>query len=141
MMTDEKFKMKHTLNSNSWHCWLANLLQQGNEICPGDTMDICSYIIRITRGVFVLMVAFIIAAVVGGMAGMMLISVWDLVQWMLFGGPALSEIEWVLVSVITFFLCFFMYEWLDYRASVRPGFLTLAYRKFKSKSCCTINFD
>lgn len=134
--------MNPTLNSKSWHFWLANFCAE-NNIWDTDTIDICKYTRRVVRGIFLLAVFGIIVAVFGFTT---LYSIGNVFSVIFLDGYEMQPITWfmmILYSIVGY--CVFRdYQDTQKRKQPKiakdPGFLTLAYRKFKEKTCFMVNF-
>lgn len=139
----ESFKMK----SGSWHLWLANLFtSKWERFDVGDTTDICTYTRRVIRGAFWGSVA---GLVLGAVAAWIIFSCGNLFGWLLMGYQLefVTQLFWFIMACFGIMFSIFaakekIVEKLDdigdkfaNRPPKPPGFLTLAYRKFKEKTC------
>jgi len=150
--------MEFELDTKSWHFKLANFgIRRVREW--RDDNDLCSYIQAILCGSIWFIIALSIATVVIGLTGNMFYEIISTYGTDL----AFSEyakftiLTYVAVtSIITFLFCTFIvfekiipalrtayvkacygsYE----KRNAPPSFLTLAYRKFKEKTCFKIKF-
>ena len=150
--------MEFTLNTNSWHYAIANFKTE--RVSPWRGSDICSYTRAFIQGFMwlVLTVAFL-AFMACGTLNVMYESVLYLVN----DTPLtiLGEVFMLLYAVIFFFagiigILYLLIEeaappvFKAYRKAMNkcvesqeknPSFLTLAYRKFKDKTCFKIKFN
>ena len=138
--------MSHTLNSKSWHFWLANF---GNTGCyyPEDTIDICSYIRSVVRGIFLLLAAIAVGIVI------LITTLYSLGNWfsvIFLDGYLISPVT-ILVTSLYSIIGFATYKanqhdrrlaegYFSNKSKKEPGFLKLAYRKFKNKTCFMVDF-
>jgi hypothetical protein len=141
--------MKHDIQFGSWHMWLANFgIDPYVKLRKGSTIDICSYIRMVWTGFFKLagIVLLITAAV-----GWTLFSIGNLIGWLFYG--YLLEVVTIfnIILLLVFFGLFVAFAishackeyqldkyWKTiYRKGKKPepGFIVLAYRKFKEKTC------
>lgn len=136
------------INHKSWHMWLANfgVSDRWDRISTGDRVDICSYIRRVLFGVLKLAV---LSAAIGFMTLWVLFSIGNIFGWLFLGymleGPAIFFII-MSISLLSVFVIFYTknkvdeYQWKKRSRYVeskpkKPGFMSLAYRKFKDKTC------
>jgi hypothetical protein len=137
----------YTLNSKSWHFWLAS--EWGGRIYVEDGIDICSYIRRVISGFFKMIGAGIMAALFIGLIlageGSFLYAAYQL----LFGDVSLitesvGTLAAIAAALNVLLLIGSVKAWIegnDVSLSVpTPGFISLAAKKFKSKTCFMINF-
>ena len=138
--------MNHTLNSKSWHFWLANFGNTGRYY-PEDTIDICSYIRSVVRGILLLL-AVIVLGIIGLIATLYSLGNWFSVIFL--DGYLISQVT-VLVTSLYSIIGFATYKAKQYdrrlaegyfsnKSKKEPGFLELAYRKFKKKTCFMVDF-
>lgn len=144
------------ISENSWHYWVVNFGERRIRASWGDT-DICEYTRCFLQGLMCLVaaaigismvVAFVTASVINGIAWMFfgyIIEPWTVSFMIMIGGAV--------VAVCLFNLAQFMvrrkeairqkrYELMEKGEYTPPppGFLTLAYRKFKDKTCVRLTF-
>jgi hypothetical protein len=133
------------LNVKSWHGWLYNFGRDWDRLRPGESVDLCSYI----RGVFFhsLLVLFLGGAlslmVFGSIAAFANVFSW------LFLGYILEPAAVVVVGIyasIGALAAFLHYKQKRDEANYDkpkppPGFVKLAYSKFKEKTCAMIEFE
>jgi hypothetical protein len=137
----------YTLNSKSWHFWLAS--EWGSRIYVGEGIDICSYIRRVISGFFKMIGAGIMAALFIGLIlageGSFLYAAYQLT----FGDinlitEAVGTLAAIAAALNVLLLIGAVKAWTeenDISLSVpTPGFISLAAKKFKSKTCFMINF-
>jgi len=145
----------HKLSSTSWHLFLANfgLANQWDKLEAGDRTDICSYIRRVLLGLFKLSLL-----VFGGIGIVSFVgyTIGNLIGW-LFLGYTLSEatgVFWTIIVIMTLIvtICVLLQKTKEKISDIRyknrherkkqaPGFLVLAYRKFKSKTCFMVEVE
>jgi len=139
----ESFKMK----SKSWHLWLANVFtDKWDKLEAGDTTDICTYTRRVIRGAFWASLATLI---LGAVAAWIIFAFGNLFGWILMGYKLefATQLFWFIMTCLGIVAAIVagkekIVEKLDEisdrladRPPREPGFLTLAYRKFKDKTC------
>ena len=147
-----------TLNKQSWHFWLANFgrTRMGSYEQKYGT-DICYYIRSIFKGLFFFtIVAFTCIAAAFWVGN----SIYDIAQFFINGIEMSEPTKFliILVGASTAILIFMLSVYGAFKGTTKliqnrrdrlydqgirpnePGFLTLAYRKFKEKSCFKINF-
>ena len=143
------------LSSNSWHLWLANfgVPNKWDIIEVGDRLDICSYIRRVAWGL--LKVVLLTIALIGILYGV-LFSIGNLIGWLFFG-YILAEpvgVFWGVVLMMALIVLVgvsvkatsdkvkdVLYKNSRERRNKQPGFLVLAYRKFKDKTCFMVEVE
>jgi len=149
--------MKHTLNKKSWHFWVANNFGGLNYFYV-DTTDLCSYIRNVFAGLFNLTLAasaaFVIVFIylVGGYEYFSCIfnpscTEFSDVVYVFYSFNALIGFLGLLISYAL--LKDYMYEYNEKhkktlacsKKNAKPSFVTLAYRKFKEKTCVKIDFE
>jgi hypothetical protein len=140
------------LKKDSWHMWLANFgnVRIGSYMKETGT-DICTY----TRAVLIgtAMLAFVSLAVFGFSVWIML-GLYGIFEYF-FAGVELPIESATLIGVVLSLTI--LVSWITTTVKIKeyiqnkrdkaygkpptsPGFLTLAYRKFKDKTCFKINF-
>lgn len=147
--------MKFELKRDSWHFRLANFASEdGNRRVYRDS-DICSYTRALMLGAFWLVVALWFALLAGIWVGT---TIYNLYTFAVYGAaltpPAIVLIGLVLILGLSI-ACFVVNEKHKERKYERqmeilrnggsipepkPGFLRLAYRKFKDKTCFKLEF-
>lgn len=136
------------LKWNSWHRWIANF--GGDRV--GHETDICRYTRAFLTGLFWLFVVGCLGLAVLSFFGIVLLNIWD----MIFNDGTILPPTAIFLGVagaLGFLAAFVtakeVYEqrqWdrevADLAAGIvrEPGFLTLAYRKFKDRTCFKIRF-
>lgn len=135
-----------TLNANSWHFRLANW---GNERIYDYQVrhgtDFCTYIKAVIKGGTAALFAYLLAATAVVWVGY---SLYDIIAAIVNA----REITWpgtimfgvLVLALVLLLIGAFLYEGtlaIRRRAEEKPGFFTLAFRKFKSKTCFNINFE
>jgi hypothetical protein len=146
----------YVISEKSWHYWIVNFGERRIRPSWGDT-DICEYTRCFLQGLMVFLAA---ATAITAIATFVIASIINGIAWMFFG----YMIEpWTQVFILTIvslgFLCcmYYMSLFLKHRKQVKrdrlhelmekgeytpppPSFLTLAYRKFKDKTCVRLTF-
>lgn len=134
------------LDSNSWHFWLANF--GARRIWSDEETDICEYTRAVISGTFSLFAVTLFWSIISAWVGF---SFYNLGEY-LFG-----YVDIVVPTTVMFFgvisgfallvLALFIKEqitnYLDNREpspEKEPGFVVLAYRKVKNKTCARIEF-
>lgn len=134
--------MKHTLRSNSWHFHLANFCAV-NDIHPNDNVNICEYIRRVFRGI--LLVCFM-GILVFAILFDTIYSIANVFSVMFLDGYEMQPVTYVTLFLYSM-VGYMAYK--DHRENIArnrtepetpPGFLKLAYRKFKEKTCFIVSF-
>lgn len=136
------------LKLNSWHRWVANF---GGKRVGRDT-DICSYTRAFLAGLFWLFMASALGCAIVGFFGVVLFNIFD----MLFNGAGILPptviffgVSAGLSLIAAFVTAKESYEERQYQQMLadkqagivrEPGFWTLAYRKFKDRTCFKISF-
>lgn len=140
------------IKRNSWHFWLANFGY--SRMRWVDEIDFCTYFRYVVFGLSHLFVLCVLVA---------LISIWgifsfyDLYQWIVHGitmrDPCLLFIGLIAFIGLVMGISWShdkYYEWretLEYDCDQpkappkEPGFFTLAYRKFKQKTCFKVKVE
>lgn len=132
------------IKRNSWHYKLANFGRE--RVWPGEKIDFCRYFRCVVGGLFV----FTITALVAFAAGVWFIdTIVELFRFFLYG-IKMSDMAIAMTVIVLsigvgalFAVCKIKYD--DYQYLKRksrkdyeepePNFFTLAYRKFKDKTC------
>lgn len=129
------------LKKDSWHFWLATFGDK-NRVDHRYGDDICHYIRSVLVGAFWATFALVAASLFTAWVGF---SFGNLIGWLFFG--------YVLDLATVFFFMFAAFigalvgwaAFMDWRrehcADREPGFVTLAYRKFKTKTCAMVEFE
>jgi hypothetical protein len=144
--------MKQEIKHNSWHMWLANVgVDNYGKLRPGETIDICQYIRLVLFGLikaigatliiilFVSWVSFSIGNLIGWLFMDYAIEPIAVIVWITFG--VLGAITTMSHLIITYDRYQNKRYWAKiYKEGgvlpeVKPSFLSLAYRKFKDKTC------
>ena len=129
----------YTLKKDSWHYWLASF---GDDLRMYHVNDICAYIRAMIFGLFHLI---FVTAIICLLGGGMLFSIGNLFGW-LFLGYKLYEITviftTVFVAVITVLIIAVIVAFTKERTNnTEPGFVRLAYRRVKEKTCSLVEFE
>ena len=129
----------YMLKKDSWHYWLASF---GDDLRMYGVYDICGYIRAMLVGLFQLLFVTAVVCLIGGA---ILYSIGNLFSW-LFLGYQLSQltimVSALLVGLIGAAVIISAIE--ASRNTVRktePGFVRLAYRRFKEKTCSLVEFE
>ena len=149
----------HTLSSNSWHFWLANW--GSIRVRQDEQVDICSYIRKVIAGTFNMIGVGIVSSI---LIGGFLLCMGSMAYWVY---SCISQLTWItpqpqdllgMAVVIAVGIAFAkerFEQYMDERALRKsiekmddvmfhkerePGFMSLAYRKFKSKTCFKLQF-
>lgn len=137
------FKIKR----NSWHFWLA---KQGgfNEY---SSQDICTYLRRMIAGSLNVTLKAALAAFALAAAGLILWSLWEALWWLFAGSGTASNAAQcglailVIVAASILFIALVRLRWWWNSRRVQqlkePGFITLAYRSVKDKTCVKIELE
>lgn len=133
---------EYSLSKNSWHYKLANFGMGYNQYRIDTETDICSYIRAVLVGTFVF--AFL-TCVFAGLGGWVAFSVYSIVGYFIWG-MAISPFAWTLLFVVGGLFGgaaavtggVVIREKLDEQ---EPGFIRLAYQKFKNKTCVKIKLE
>ncbi len=127
------------LSKNSWHYWLASF---GDDLRMYSVHDICSYIRAMLVGSFQLLFVTAVICLIGGA---ILYSIGNAFSW-LFLGYKLSELT-IAISALFAGLIGAAVIISAIEASkntvkkTEPGFVRLAYRRFKEKTCSLVEFE
>lgn len=129
----------YKLKKDSWHYWLASF---GDEYRVYRLDDICGYIRAVIHGAFLLLLMGIIISILGGTSAF---ALGNLFSW-LFLGYELSGVTVIYSAVITGLIgaaiVIISIEHLKEKSDRNnPGFVRLAYRKFKDKTCSKVEFE
>jgi hypothetical protein len=134
-----------TLKRDSWHYKLVTFGDRESETKLKYEVDMCEYVWMVIRS-FALWAFFAVVAV--SLAFGVIQSLYDLVQYIFFGKEFIEKGTVVfLVFMVGFAVFAGIIVFLAWRETVvndldyKPGFVTLAYRKFKDKTCSRINFE
>lgn len=147
-----------TLNANAWHFRLANYGQ--TRIDDYDVeygMDICTYVRAVLRGLLSVLFTVVITV---GLTAWVGYSIYDIYQIIAGGPKEVSPGTAIFVAVIAAIIIAgtmavlgvtvreATYRYRDYSRDKQttckenqPGFIKLAYRKFKDKTCFKIKFE
>ena len=135
--------MEVTLNK-SWHLWLANFGEK--RIYPNLGTDICEYTRAVLAGSFWALVAGTFITLAAMWVGF---SLYDIVVT-IFTGASLSPYSIIFLMLIGAFVSLVtIVAYKEWRSSLPandeppkpPSFTTVAYRKFKDKTCFRIKFN
>jgi len=129
----------YKLKKDSWHYWLASF---GDDLRMYGVYDICSYIRAMLVGLFQLL---FVAVVISAIGGAILYSIGNVFSW-LFLGYQLSQLTIMvfalLAGIIGTAIVIGIIETSKNRVqTTEPGFVRLAYRKFKEKTCSLVEFE
>ena len=136
----------YTLNKNSWHFYLAS--DWGQHIYLDESMDICTYIRRVIIGAIKLTMASVIMSVVVGLLVAMELAFLYCACQFLFGDlssvtnqhiQGLACVGTVANAFLALACLINWYKEKDIKVPT-PGFVTLATKKFKSKTCFMVEF-
>lgn len=137
---------EYTFKENSWHMRVANFGVR--RIYPRYGTDICEYIQAFIAGAFVALMSFVFVCLMIMWTGA---AVYDIVQSILHGGkltyPAFMFVFLVGGLAVTLGLIAGIiylrdrYQNMPKSELAEPGFVKLAYRKFKHKTCVKIKFE
>lgn len=141
-----------TLKKDSWHYWVANFAERRVRPEYDEGCDICSYTCAFFGGLFWLTLVTTLTTMLSIWA---LVSLVDLGNWVIFGGylPPYAQVFGIVVIVVPMFLGLIAFiAFLRHKAEEQrekyinaprppPGFVKLAYRKFKDKTCFKLKFQ
>lgn len=145
----ESYKMK----DGSWHLWLANFSQdKWSKLEKGDKTDICSYTRRVIRGAFLSFMLFSFASLV---SAWIIFSFGNLFGWILLGYQLefVTQLFWFMMSCVGIAAIIIyskekiidkfdaLHDRLTDRPEKPPGFIKLAYKKFKEKTCFRLEIE
>jgi apolipoprotein N-acyltransferase len=127
------------LSKNSWHYWLASF---GDDLRMYSVHDICSYVRAMLVGSFQLL---FVTAVISAIAGIALFSIGNLFSW-LFLGYQLSQLTLMFFALIAGLIgagliIAFIEASKNRVETTEPGFVRLAYRRVKEKTCSLVEFE
>jgi hypothetical protein len=130
-----------TLSNTAWHFRLANY--GATRIWVEDGSDICEYTRAVFAGSFLLLLAVIAGALATVWVGLSLFNLYEVAV-----GAAMLELHTALFLFVMGIIGFFigvavLADWYNSRPEkppVEPGFVKLAYRKFKNKTCVRLEF-
>ncbi len=128
----------YTLKRNSWHYWLADFADKVDT----DT-DICTYIRKVFQGVFALLILIVACTAVAAFIGT---GVWNILN-VLFFTASLNPAGIIFISVFLGAVLVGLNEYYKNKRThgsvehKEPGFVSLAYRKFKDKTCFRIRIE
>lgn len=139
---------QHTLKEDSWHMHIANF--PGRRIIPQYGTDICEY----TRAVASGCISFVgLTALMTAASTWTFLSIDNIIDVIMskthlasyaypfIGMVAGLSVTAVIVVAVNLIHNSFEKKWnAGWRPADEPGFLKLAYRKFKDKTCFKINF-
>ncbi len=131
----------YTLKRNSWHYWLA----KNGGLWEHNT-DICTYIRKVIIGT-IKMIAVCIAA--GASGAIAVLGTVNLVSALFYGAQINGLGAIVIAVLVTMVLIFFAFVYVEKvqprlnrkRVEKEPGFVSLAYTKFKDKTCARIRIE
>lgn len=147
-----------TLNKKSWHYWLANFgtTRMGSYERKYGT-DICHYIRSVIKGLFLFTIAMAICSALALWVGN---AIYEIALYLIKGAELGEPTKFFIVfggaTVITLTILLTVYGAVTGTQTLmrkqrerrweqgnpdEPGFLTLAYHKFKEKSCFKIKFE
>ena len=129
----------YTLKKDSWHYWLASF---GDELRMYSVYDICSYIRAMLVGSFQLLFVAVVVCLIGGAV---LFSIGNLFSW-LFLGYQLSQLTLMFFALLAGLIgagiiIAFIEASKNRVKTTEPGFVRLAYRRFKEKTCSLVEFE
>ena len=131
----------YELNSNSWHYKLANF---GRRRVSASGSDICEYTRAVFFGLLTAVCCLVFGSLVALLVGHGLYGIaMSLFTWSNMLNPASLMILGGTGALGALFLIGGIKYYLDTRPAAPakpPSFPTLAYRKFKDKTCFKINF-
>ena len=129
---------EYVLKKNSWHYWIANYNGEARY-----STDICDYIRYFIGGVL----AYSLLAVIGiVVTAVLLYGAGNVFGWLFldyqFESPAVVFLGVVAAAIIIFSIEKYReYSYNKPRVVKEPGFVGLAYDKFKNNSCARIRFE
>lgn len=146
-----------TFNTDSWHFWIANFA--GKRVRPWRENDICSYTRAFMMGFAWLTLASVFVLT---MVGLSINMVYEFVLFLVYGTAltVFGEIAGTLYFAVTSMLVLLGLVYLIVEEAIprtsrgirsltskisdnvdTPSFLTLAYTKWKEKTCFKIKFE
>lgn len=144
----------HNLSSESWHFYLANW--GSLRVYKDEPIDICSYIRKVIIGTINMIFATVmIAVIISGLVfclGAFVYWIYQCIVGMeLIYLPLPAAVGAMIVTLYLMAVAQRYYtDWVERREELmldqeatpkEPGFISLAFQKFKSKSCFMVEFD
>lgn len=130
------------LSKDSWHFYVANF--GSKRIWVEDGSDICEYTRAVFAGSFLVLLSCACALLGVTWVGCSVYNLYD----MMFGNGVLeiyTALLLFMVGMLTVFISIAVFmDWFNSRPEkpeVEPGFVKLAYRKFKNKTCFRLDFN
>lgn len=140
--------MEFTLKKDSWHFWVANFMTKRIRPEWNEGNDICSYTRAFFAGLFWLAMAAVFG--VGGVCWVGA-SLWSIFSYLFLNNTELGFYAQLFLFVVGTLISFIaiiaahvkIREYRDEHPAKEkpPGFVKLAYRKFKDKTCFRLNFE
>lgn len=140
--------MEFTLKKDSWHFWVANFMAKRVRPEWDEGNDICSYTRAFFGGLFWLTMAVVFS--VGGVCWVGA-SLWSIFSYLFLDAAKIefhTQLFLFMVGTLGLFVAIIaakikIQEYReDHPAKEKPpGFVKLAYRKFKDKTCFRLNFE
>lgn len=150
--------MEFELKTNSWHFWLSNFGTRRVREWRDDN-DLCSYTQAVLQGLFWFALAAGAGLTAVGLTGNMLYEVYNYftndVTLGLWGEIAATVYVAIIGILLMLLMLWFLFEkavpaihtgfkkvmyGTHEKRNRPPGFIALAYRKFKEKTCFKIKF-
>lgn len=132
-----------TLKKDSWHYKLATYADGDAKMRLKYGVDLCEYVQMVMKSFFIWGFVIFFACL---FAFATAYSWYDLAMVLFFGKEMLDFASFAMLSLQAFLILFFAFiAWRVYlrtREDVgNPSFMTLAYRKFKDKTCSLVKFE
>jgi hypothetical protein len=137
------------IKRSSWHYKLANFGIR--RVWPGDRLNFCNYFWDVVRGGFLFLC---LSAFVLGLTALTVFSLYDIIHWCVFGGIIQDYTKVFILSssfALSISLMIGSAIWVADKIHARkyktkivekePGFLGIAYRKFKDKTCINVDIE
>lgn len=132
-----------TLKKDSWHYKLATYADSDAKMQLKYGVDLCEYVRMVMKSFFIWGFMFVFASL---FVFATLYSWYDLVMVLFFGKEMFDNASVSMLSLqaaLIFFGAFI--AWRVYLRTCEdadnPSFVTLAYRKFKDKTCSLVKFE
>lgn len=127
------------LKKNSWHYKIANFMHGNADCC----YDICSYTRRFFIGLFFMVFVTTALILIGGVV---LFGIGNIFGWLFLGyqfNPISSIVPGLALGVVLIVAIEKIKNLYQNKiiSKKEPGFVGLAYRKFKDKTCTRIKFE
>lgn len=132
------------LKKDSWHYKLVTFGDPDSKLKLEYGTDICAYIRMVIKSTLLWgFIATLSLIIISGV----LHSLYDIALFLFFGKETLENGSVIFLSVLAILSGFFgavaLRAWFEVNRDETkpPSFVTLAYRKFKDKTCSRINFE